>query len=139
MIGCLRTRVRNQPIIALYFESENVLKLYNLEASTKTSMNLLIHIPLFICYIILFSHIGILFSNTKYMYVGPCVSMLYNMSYLFATNNLFSTYGLCVICFNICFPILLYMYDHHGSKCFVSSNKFLLSQHPSSGHFRPAS
>ena len=32
MIGCLRTRVRNQPIIALYFESENVLELYNLEA-----------------------------------------------------------------------------------------------------------
>ena len=32
MIGCLRTRERNQPIIALYFESENVLKLYNLEA-----------------------------------------------------------------------------------------------------------
>ena len=32
MIGCLRTRVRKQPIIALYFESENELKLYNLEA-----------------------------------------------------------------------------------------------------------
>ena len=32
MIGCLRTRVRNQPIIALYFELENELKLYNLEA-----------------------------------------------------------------------------------------------------------
>ena len=32
MIGCLRTRVRKQPIIMLYFESENVLKLYNLEA-----------------------------------------------------------------------------------------------------------
>ena len=31
MIGCLRTRVRKQPIIALYFESENELKLYNLE------------------------------------------------------------------------------------------------------------
>ena len=29
MIGCLRTRVRKQPIIALYFESENELKLYN--------------------------------------------------------------------------------------------------------------
>ena len=26
MIGCLRTRVRKQPIIALYFESETVLK-----------------------------------------------------------------------------------------------------------------
>ena len=26
MIGCLRTRVRKQPIIALYFESENELK-----------------------------------------------------------------------------------------------------------------
>ena len=25
MIGCLRTRVRNQPIIALYFEFENEL------------------------------------------------------------------------------------------------------------------
>ena len=35
MIGCLRTRVRKQPIIALYFESENVLKFYNLEARTK--------------------------------------------------------------------------------------------------------
>ena len=30
MIGCLRTRVRKQPIIALYFESENELKIYNL-------------------------------------------------------------------------------------------------------------
>ena len=32
MIGCLRTRVRKQPIIALYFESERVLKFYNLKA-----------------------------------------------------------------------------------------------------------
>ena len=30
MIGCLRTRVRKQPIIARYFET--VLKLYNLES-----------------------------------------------------------------------------------------------------------
>ena len=32
MIGCLRTHVRKQPIIALYFETENELKFYNLEA-----------------------------------------------------------------------------------------------------------
>ena len=32
MIGCLRTRVRKQPIIALYFEFETVLRFYNLEA-----------------------------------------------------------------------------------------------------------
>ena len=32
MIGCLRTRVRKQPIIALYFEFETVLKFYNLGA-----------------------------------------------------------------------------------------------------------
>ena len=32
MIGCLRIRVRKQPIIALYFESETVLKFLNLEA-----------------------------------------------------------------------------------------------------------
>ena len=32
MIGCLRTRVRNQPIVALYFELENELKFYNLKA-----------------------------------------------------------------------------------------------------------
>ena len=32
MIGCLRTRVRKQPNIALYFELETVLKFYNLEA-----------------------------------------------------------------------------------------------------------
>ena len=33
MIGCLRTHVSKQPIIALYFEFENELKFYNLEAS----------------------------------------------------------------------------------------------------------
>ena len=32
MIGCSRTRVRKQPIIELYFESETVLKLYSLKA-----------------------------------------------------------------------------------------------------------
>ena len=32
MIGCLWTRVRKQPVIALYFESETVLKFYKLEA-----------------------------------------------------------------------------------------------------------
>ena len=32
MIGFLRTRVRKQPMIALYFESENELKFYDLEA-----------------------------------------------------------------------------------------------------------
>ena len=36
MIGCLRTRVRKQPIIALYFESENELKIYNFEARNHT-------------------------------------------------------------------------------------------------------
>ena len=33
MIGCLRTQVRKQPIIALNFELETVLKFYNLDAS----------------------------------------------------------------------------------------------------------
>ena len=33
MIGYLRTRVRKQPIVALYFESENELRFYYLEAS----------------------------------------------------------------------------------------------------------
>ena len=33
MIDCLRTRVRKQSIIALYFEFENELKYYNLEVS----------------------------------------------------------------------------------------------------------
>ena len=32
MIGCLRGRVCKQQIIALYFEFENELKIYNLEA-----------------------------------------------------------------------------------------------------------
>ena len=34
MIGCLRTSVRKQPIIALYFEFETELKFYNLEAES---------------------------------------------------------------------------------------------------------
>ena len=33
MIGCLRTLVRKQPIIELYFEFENELKFNNLEAN----------------------------------------------------------------------------------------------------------
>ena len=36
MIGCLWTRVCKQSIIALYFESETVLRFYNLEAWSKT-------------------------------------------------------------------------------------------------------
>ena len=32
MIRCMWTRVRNQPIIARYFEAKTVLKFYNLEA-----------------------------------------------------------------------------------------------------------
>ena len=35
MIGCLRTRVRKQQIIAHYFEFENELKFYNLEARSN--------------------------------------------------------------------------------------------------------
>ena len=35
MIGCLRTRVRKQPIIALYFESETEIKFYNLDALSQ--------------------------------------------------------------------------------------------------------
>ena len=39
MIGCLRTRVRKQPIIALYFESELVLNFYNLEAGSEKDVH----------------------------------------------------------------------------------------------------
>ena len=35
MIGCLPTLVRKHPIIALYFESENELKFYYLEAWSR--------------------------------------------------------------------------------------------------------
>ena len=40
MIGCLRTRDRKQPIIALYFEFENELKFYNLEALSLKMLTL---------------------------------------------------------------------------------------------------
>ena len=42
MIGCLGTSVRKQPIIALYFESETVLKFYNLEARTNKVLVLIL-------------------------------------------------------------------------------------------------
>ena len=42
MIGCLWTRVHKQPIIALYFESENELMFYNLEARSKSKKYLLL-------------------------------------------------------------------------------------------------
>ena len=37
MIGCLRNRVRKQPIISLYFDFENEPKSYNLEAIARGS------------------------------------------------------------------------------------------------------
>ena len=37
MIGFLRTRVHKQPIIALYFETETVLKFYNLKARSEAA------------------------------------------------------------------------------------------------------
>ena len=49
MIGWLRTRVHKQLIIALYFESETVLKFYNLEASRYNSQI----ISLFVCFVAL--------------------------------------------------------------------------------------
>ena len=35
MIGCLQTRVRKQPVFALYFEFENELNFYNLKAGAR--------------------------------------------------------------------------------------------------------
>ena len=51
MIGCLRTRVRKQPIIALYFESELVLKFYNLEVRSHSPLAFVIEVSLasYIC------------------------------------------------------------------------------------------
>ena len=48
MIGCLRTHVRKQPIIALYFEFENEFKFYNLESwipkfLSETPKNISVH------------------------------------------------------------------------------------------------
>ena len=42
MNGCLQTQVRKQPIIALYFESETVLKFYNLEARLYLNVEVVI-------------------------------------------------------------------------------------------------
>ena len=49
MIGCLRTRVRKQPINTLYFESETVIKFYNLKARSDIkggvgSVVLIVHV-----------------------------------------------------------------------------------------------
>ena len=47
MIACLRTRVRKQPIIALYFEFEAVLKFYNIEVwSYHLNQNIIKHYSL---------------------------------------------------------------------------------------------
>ena len=53
MIGCLLTRVRKQPIIALYFESETLLRFYNLNNLigfiTKSLLNSLVTSRLVYC------------------------------------------------------------------------------------------
>ena len=49
MIGCLRTRVRKQQIIALYFESEKELQFYKLEASDLVNSYSPVMVLLFRC------------------------------------------------------------------------------------------
>ena len=94
MIGCLRTRVRNQPIIALYFESENVLKLYNLEArnrgkklfSCSTQMSIKLSMPYMLkCQMHKFRLIfivirGILRWHFKIVGILAFISMIYTTS-----------------------------------------------------------
>ena len=67
MIGCLRTRVRKQPIIALYFEFENELKL-------KRAHHKAVYLTLFVwlgvvddihCIIRMFAGITSFFSQSK--------------------------------------------------------------------------
>ena len=62
MIGCLRTRVRKQPIIVLYFEFENKLKFYNLgtivEEQTKIKLELAV--------LLTFGAASLLFKRRKY-------------------------------------------------------------------------
>ena len=41
MIDCLRTRVRKQPIIVLYFEIDNELKFYNLKPRSNSNFTIL--------------------------------------------------------------------------------------------------
>ena len=58
MIGCLRTRVRKQPIIAFYFESENELKFYNLEAwNHAVEFIICVHDPIFKVMVELWSYL----------------------------------------------------------------------------------
>ena len=58
MMGCLRTHVRKQPIIELYFESETVLKLCNLKVLAilffkKKKKNRLSSFSVILCFILL--------------------------------------------------------------------------------------
>ena len=46
MVGYLRTRVRKQPIIALYFESETVIKFYDFEARKTIKIKQLALFPI---------------------------------------------------------------------------------------------
>ena len=52
MIGCLRTRVRKQPIIVLYFNFETVLKFYNPEACFNDDADRMTKISFCFCPII---------------------------------------------------------------------------------------
>ena len=60
MIGCLRTHVRKQLIIAHCFEFETVVKFYNLKASFA---HVVIVFCLFFCFLLFFAY---LFNNFLY-------------------------------------------------------------------------
>ena len=79
MIGCLRTRVREQPIIVFYFEFENKLKSYNLMArsfsiKTKVIVNTLqpcnIQLSKSIVHVLKFGDIAVIY------YIVTCILVL---------------------------------------------------------------
>ena len=86
MIGCLRTHVRKQPIIVLYFESELVLKLYNLEARLLNFKCILVimHMALFVCVSMWLAHSVTNWSvSMAFSSLTPCFLLKTNYAYIY--------------------------------------------------------
>ena len=77
MIGCLRTCVRKQPIIALYFEFENELKFYNLEARSISLYSCILYISC-ICFVFVTYALTLPVSGLSFMSIKLC-SVLFSI------------------------------------------------------------
>ena len=111
MIGCLWTCVHKQPIVALYYDSETILKFYNFEASSLVSeFSNMTKIEIVVCKIELLHQEEFIFVidylRTSLHKIHPIFKMGLTSACLNEIAGISNLIGICTV------PFLLHIFPH---------------------------